>query len=101
MAKHYLRVWFGPREQKPVNVEMSGFTGRFLVGYEVNWEADRVKPAGADERLRMIEVGAIRSIQPMSLSPIYAMLVYAGPPTSDVQPVLDSLTGRIALDRGK
>lgn len=77
--KQYLRIWFdGRTRRRPVTLEIVDIGREFVRGYEVNEEADRVQPAGADDRLHVIQRGAIRASQHMSLSPIYATLIYSG-----------------------
>ncbi len=47
---------------------------RFLIGVEVNKFGDEISGKGFDERLRLIELGAITSTVEMVMNPKYAEL---------------------------
>lgn len=47
---------------------------RFVRGIEVTKDGDPIEPAGADERLRIIERGAIKKLTPMRMNNHYATL---------------------------
>ena len=49
-------------------------TPRFVRGIEVNADGDEVVPAGADQRLRIIERGRIAKAVEMQMNPTYAVL---------------------------
>jgi hypothetical protein len=79
----YERIYFtpdartaeGPDRPRPsVLLEIASEGDKWLTGYEVNREGERIEPKGADERLHLIDKTTIARRVPMQMNLHYGEL---------------------------
>jgi hypothetical protein len=64
----------GTRPQRPVLLEVTSESDKWLTGYEVNREGERIEPKGADERLHLIAKDTIARRDPLRMNFHYGEL---------------------------
>lgn len=67
-------TFYDGSKMKSVLLEFVGETEFALRGYEINDEAERISPRGADQRLRIISFETIASVTDMEMNTHYGTL---------------------------